>query len=56
MLSKGANQLDKTRDTASNKLNKYEQVSKETINDIEKQNQRKRMSGIQANDMNDGFA
>ena len=56
MLAKGARQLDNTRDTAANKLNKYEEVSKETINDIEKQNQRKRMADIQANDMNDGFA
>ena len=56
LLAKGAKRLDNGRDKASNKLDKYEQASNETINDIEKLNSRKKMMALQAEDMNDGFA
>jgi hypothetical protein len=57
LLAKGAKRLDNARDNASTKLNKYSDVSRETINDIEKQNQRKKQANEASNqnDGNDGF-
>ena len=55
LLAKGAKRLDKARDTADRKLDKYTTVSRETINDIEKQNQRKKMEMAQEPE-DDGFA
>lgn len=56
-LAVGAKKLDKTRDTADRKLNKYSDVSRQTIGDIEKVNSRKKaemMDSIQAPE--DNFA
>ena len=58
LLAKGAKRLDNARDNAENKLDKYEQVSKNTITDIEKQNSRKKFDAQQAmdNNVDDNFA
>lgn len=56
LLAKGAKRLDNARDKADKKIDKYSQVSRETINDIEKQNQRKKMSAEEAMNPDDGFA
>ena len=56
LLAKGAKRLDSARDKADRKLDKYSQISRETINDIEKQNQRKKMSAEEAMNPDDGFA
>lgn len=56
-LSVGAKKLDSARDSASNKLDKYGNVSRSTIGDIEKINQRKKMEmAIQAQDVDTQFA
>ena len=52
-LALGAKKLDQTRDTAERKLNKYADVSRETIGDIEKMNQRKKLDMIRAQDTDD---
>lgn len=41
-LNVGAKKLDQARDTGAKKLNKYSTVSRETIGDIEKMNNRKK--------------
>ena len=41
-LARGATKLDSVRDTAQKKLDKYSDVSRGTISDLEKMNQRKR--------------
>ena len=41
-LNVGANKLDNARDTGAKKLDKYSNVSRQTIGDIEKVNQRKK--------------
>lgn len=41
-LARGAKKLDKIRDNAQQKLDKYSEVSRGTISDIEKMNRRKR--------------
>ena len=41
-LARGATKLDNVRDTAQKKLDKYSDVSRGTISDLEKMNQRKR--------------
>jgi hypothetical protein len=56
LLAKGAKRLDNARDNAATKLNKYSDVSRETINDIEKQNQRKKMEAAPEASVDDGFA
>jgi ABC-type transporter Mla subunit MlaD len=57
LLAKGAKRLDSARDNAATKLNKYSDVSRETINDIEKQNQRKKIVAEEMqNSPDDGFA
>jgi hypothetical protein len=57
LLAKGAKRLDNARDNAATKLNKYSDVSRETINDIEKQNQRKKIVAEEMqNSPDDGFA
>ena len=57
LLAKGAKRLDNSRDNAATKLNKYSDVSRETINDIEKQNQRKKVAAEEMqNNVDDGFA
>ena len=57
LLAKGAKRLDSARDNAATKLNKYSDVSRETINDIEKQNQRKKIVAEEMqNNQDDGFA
>ena len=56
LLAKGAKRLDSARDNAATKLNKYSDVSRETINDIEKQNQRKKMEAAPEASVDDGFA
>ena len=57
LLAKGAKRLDNARDNAATKLNKYSTVSKETINDIEKQNQRKKVAAQEMeSNPDDGFA
>ena len=56
-LAVGAKKLDQTRDTADRKLNKYSDVSRQTIGDLEKVNSRKKaeiMDSIQAPE--DNFA
>ena len=56
LLAKGAKRLDNARDKADRKIDKYSQVSRETINDIEKQNQRKKMTAAEDMNADDGFA
>ena len=56
LLAKGAKRLDNARDKADKKIDKYSQVSRETINDIEKQNQRKKMTAAEDMNVDDGFA
>jgi uncharacterized membrane protein (DUF106 family) len=41
-LASGTKKLDQVRDNAQKKLDKYSEVSRGTINDIEKMNQRKK--------------
>jgi len=56
-MSVGANKLDSSRDLAAKKLDRYKDVSRGTINDIEKVNQRKKDEVAQAQDAGaDGFA
>lgn len=52
-LAVGAKKLDKIRDNADKKLNKYADVSRETISDIEKMNQRKKNEMIRAQESGD---
>jgi len=55
LLAKGAKRLDQARDSADKKLDKYSNVSRETISDIEKQNQRKKMEMAPEASVDDSF-
>ena len=46
--ARGATKLDQVRDKAQNKLDKYSDVSRGTISDLEKMNQRKREEMVRA--------
>ena len=52
-LARGTNKLDQARDTAQNKLDKYSEVSRGTIGDIEKMNQRKKQEMVRASETGD---
>ncbi len=54
-LASGTKKLDQVRDNAQKKLDKYSEVSRGTINDIEKMNQRKKQE-IAAQLENSDFA
>ena len=47
-LARGATKLDQVRDNAQRKLDKYSDVSRGTISDLEKMNQRKREEMMRA--------
>ena len=52
-LARGTNKLDDARDKAQNKLDKYAEVSRGTIGDIEKMNRRKKEEMARANETGD---
>jgi len=60
LLAKGAKRLDHARDVADHKINKYADVSRETIGEIEKINSRKKQEAADlaaaSGGMDDGFA
>ena len=58
LLAKGARKLDRVRDDAAGKLGKYSTVSRDTINDIEKLNTRKKIAAqeMESSNPDDGFA
>ena len=57
LLAKGAKRLDQARDSADKKIDKYSNVSRETISDIEKQNQRQqKMEMAPEASVDDSFA
>ena len=56
LLAKGARKLDRARDDAAGKLDKYSNISKGTINDIEKLNMRKKIAAQEMEfNPDDGF-